>query len=74
MHDLPTIRKWGDIAVQLGQATHMLAQKLIRHGHGAPWEQLVFSRVEMPVRDKKASASARAAPSARATPKGSKKS
>jgi hypothetical protein len=52
-HDVPTIRKWTDIAVQLQQATHQLADKLGRHQHAEPWQQVIIRTIEMPVRDKK---------------------
>lgn len=50
-HDVPTIRRWDEIAQQLCAATHVLANKLMLHKVGQPWEHLSVPPVELPVRD-----------------------
>ena len=52
VHEVPTIRKWSEIARALQQATLALADKLRRYSRKEQWETVTIPDVEAPTREK----------------------
>jgi hypothetical protein len=50
IHDLPSIREWTGVTVELQAATRHLASKLDRYRRGEPWEGVTVRRLTLPVK------------------------